>query len=259
MRNRVLNLLLIAIVTTNAMGNNNSNDGELVVALAQNAAQIYMAVDNHKKSQPTQSNYLKRLSWLYKNNPCFYKLHSFKQDLPYYLAAIPLKIKELEDKISAKKSGLTSNAMFKGVITAGISALCGYSTYLINQQRKIKGNSFLAKQDLAYGQVGLGLLTVLFAAVAAQNFDKAIHYAQRLADRLERYKKILALLESEQASNGEGTINAAAIKLMKVVVEAINVAVDQAVSAADKTNTPATVISTESSVVSADSSVTTQS
>jgi hypothetical protein len=233
MQNKLLGLLLV-VVATNAIERNDS--GELAVALAQNAAQIYMAVDNHKKSQPTQGNYLKRVSWLYKNNPCFYKLHSFREDLPYYLAAIPLKIKDLENKIIAKKTGLTSNAMLKGVITTGISALCGYSAYVIRQQRKNSIHYLWQSQELAYGYAGMCLLTALFAALAVQNFDKVIHYAKRLTERLERYKKILALLESEQTRSGEGSIDAAAIKLMKVVVEAINVAVDQAVSAADKAN-----------------------
>lgn len=247
MRNKVFSLLLM-VVATNAIGKNDS-DGELIVALARNAAEIYMAVDHHKKSQPTQKNYLKRLGWLYKNNPCFYKLHSFREDLPYYLAAIPLKIKELEDKIIAKKTGLTSSAMCKGMITTGISALCGYATYFIYQQRKSNGNfCWFTSQELAYGQIGMGLLTVLFAAIAAQNFEKVIHYSKRLADRLERYKKILALLENEHARNGEGTIDMAAIKLMKVVVEAINVAVDQAVSAADKANTSTVVANPVDSV-----------
>ena len=241
MKKRLLSLLSFAVTAT-IIANNDS--GELAVALAQSAAQIYVAADNAHQSQPTQSNYLKRLSWLYKNNPHFYKLHSFKEDLPYYLAAVPEKIKELEAKITAKKSGLTSRAMARGSVTTVISALCGYAAYFIYQQRKSNNMSTkypmvsqVLSQEYMYGCVGMSLLTALFAVATADNFYKVVRYAERLAERLERYKKILVLLEKEKELNGEYTIDAAAIKLMKVVVEAINVAVDQAIVTADKAAT----------------------
>ena len=95
----------------------------------------------------------------------------------------------------------------------------------------------MRNQDLMNGCIVMGLFSALFAAAAANNFYKVVRYAERLAERLERYKKILALLEKEKELNGEYTIDAAAIKLMKVVVEAINVAVDQAIVTADKAAT----------------------
>lgn len=238
MKNKFLSVLLV-LVATNGIANNDS--GELAVALAQSAAQIYVAADNNSQSQPTQKNYLKRVSWLYKHNPHFYKLHSFKEDAPYYLAALPDKINELEDKIAAKKSGLQSNAMLKGVITTAISALSGYAAYFMYQQRNNRTFiSSLRSQDLMTGCVVMSLVSALFAAVAANNFHKVIRYADRLLERLDRYTKILELLENEKAINGEGTIDAAAIKLMKVVVEAITVAVDQAMVAAENVNTATT-------------------
>jgi hypothetical protein len=238
MKKKLLGLLLVLVVTN---GVANDDSGELVVALAQSAAQIYVAADNNNKSQPTQKNYLKRISWLYKNNPHFYKLHSFKEDLPYYLAALPDKIKELQAKIAAKKSGLCSNAMLNGVITTGLSALSGYGAYFMYQQKN-NGTfiSSLRSQDLMSGCVGMSLISAFFAAIAANNFHKVIYYADRLVERLDRYKKILELLENEKAITGEGTIDAAAIKLMKVVVEAITVAVDQAMVAVDKANAATT-------------------
>lgn len=230
MKKKLLGLLL-SVVTVNIVANNDS--GELAVVLAHSAAQIYIASENHKNSQPSQRNFLKRIYWMHKNNPHFYKLNAFKEDLDYYLAVLPEHIKTLEDKILTGKNPLTSKSMLKAIITSGIAAACCYSSFWFHLQ---KSNPHYACMtfDLHCGCVGMGLISAAFGAVATNYFYKVARYAERLVERLERDRKLLELLSGEKTLQGEFTIDAAAIRLLKVVVEAINVAVDEVVVIADK-------------------------
>ena len=254
MKNKVLVMLLAAFV-----GGINANDdaGQLAVALAQTGVQLYAADQKNQQSLPNESNFRKRLYWLFEHNPLFYKLDGFQKDFDYYIAVLIEHIKALEGKIALKQNGLKSKGMRAGVVISALSALSGYGAYFCYAARKaikadaaLYGASISARlsQDAMNNAVVFGVASALLAAAAGSQFYKVSRYAERIVERLERDKRILTVLEQEKAGKdakeaqkiSNSPAEEAIAKLMNAIVSAINsvvqpVAVPTAVESSNNT------------------------
>ena len=194
MKNRFLIVVLASL-----FGAINAHDSaeQLTVALAQTGAELYLAHQAHEKSLASAKNYRKRLYWLFENNPLFYKLDGFQKDLDYYIALLTDHITILERKIILKENGLRSSGMRSGALGSAISIACGAASYICFAQSKKL--SIDAGQGFMIGAVNFGLVSALFAAVGGNQFYKISRYQERLIERLERDKKILAVLQKEKS------------------------------------------------------------
>ena len=221
MQKKIINFLLI--VGCIGVVKANDDSGQLAVALAKTATNVYGASSQHNQSLPTQRNLLRTVYWLDKHNPHFYKLHQFQENFDYYIVALTDHIKELEGKIALGKSGLTSWGMVKGIGLSGLSALSGYTAYFLHQARYMnKGASFHARQNLMEAVVSMSFVSAIFAVVAIQQFHKVARYAERLVERLERDKRLLVNFQNEKPNLSKNHIVSAALKLIEVVAEAVD-------------------------------------
>lgn len=228
MKNKIFTLLLSFSAACLAV----QNDGDqLALTLAQAGTELYAAHQNYQKSLPNEKNFRKRVYWLDKNNPNWYMLDDFRKDFDYHIANLIGHIKVLEDKIAQKKSGLRSAALTRAAITSALSALCGYSTYLCHNYRKLaKYDSSLGSfcqamgsQNMMNATLSFGFLSAVLAIVAVQNFDKAYRYAERMLERLERDKRILELLQKEKAAKNDETskVSEAALQLINNLISVV--------------------------------------
>ena len=228
-----------------ARAHNNDDAGQAIVALAQVGVQAYAAHKEHQDSLPTQKNFLKKLRWMFKNDPKFYKRKDGQDNLDYFIAILPDQMASLEAKIAQEKVSptlmrLKSNAMLNGVMTSILSTLSGYATYYVFNSRRdtmvaaaIARNAGEAQvltelgQYQMNGSVVLGLTTVIFAGIAGKCFSKVWRYADRLAERLERDKEFLKILEEEKAliEGRQLTADPALTNLFNALVDAVNAVV----------------------------------
>jgi hypothetical protein len=148
--------------------------------------------ESHPDYWPTERSFRKRIYWMVKNNPLFYKLDVFQNNLDYYVGIITEHIKVLEAKIERKESCLSSNAMR---ITALVSVLAvifntaaykhyGYSKTILNQSELYIGNT-----------VVFSILGTLFSVATFFQGKKVYRYSERQVERLERDKQVLELLK----------------------------------------------------------------
>jgi hypothetical protein len=145
---------------------------------------------NHHYGQclPSERYWRRQLYWLYNHNPRSLEIKDFPLD--YFISTLTDHIKVLEHKIVQKRSGLRSNAMFKGTFFSAISALWGYVAYDAYKQSLKKGS-----QDSIAGVIMLSSVAAILAALAGTQFDRAYRYVERLFERLERDREIRAVLE----------------------------------------------------------------
>jgi hypothetical protein len=158
-------------------------------------------------------------------------LDDFRKDFDYHIANLLGHIKVLEDKIVQKKNGLRSSAILRGTLTSVLSVLCGYGAYTCNNYRKLAKLDLMeapflraiGSQNMMNASLGFGLMSALLAMVAAQNFDKAYRYAERILERLERDKRILALLEKEKSAkkNETDNVSQAAMELINSLISVV--------------------------------------
>lgn len=201
MNNKLILCLLVSLVGTVE----SKNIAQFAVALTQNDAQA--ASQMHQRFVPTEKTYRKALSWLFKNNPQFYTLKGFQQYLDYYTTVLPEHIKTLEGKIKYKKSIFRRHGMLPSVIFSTLSSLTGYGVYQMLQESKKASFMDNDPATVVLGGVTCGLISVICAAIAAKKLYKVYSYKDRLEDRLDRDKSLLAILEQEKASIG--TVKAA--------------------------------------------------
>jgi hypothetical protein len=140
---------------------------------------------------PSERNLRTQLYWLYEYNPRALEIQNFPVD--YFIDTLTDHIKVLEHKIAANKSGLRSGAMLRGTILAAFTAAWGHVTH-DTYKNFVKGSE-------PFGAVAmLGAVTAVLATIAGTQFDRVYRHAERMVERLERDKKILAVLEQIKAS-----------------------------------------------------------
>ncbi len=255
MKNRFFAVLLVGLV-----GTTQSNDdiAHLAVSLAQIGTEVYVADQKQQQSLPNEKNFRKRLYWLFEHNPFFYKLDDFQKNFDYYIATLTAHIKTLEGKIELKQSGIKSAALRAGLAISTLSALCSYGTYFFLKLRKdlqagIYADRFVSSlqkehaQELMLAAVSCGLTSAVFAAVAGNKFYKASRYAERQIERLERDKKLLAVLEQEKAALEAQKANNAADEAINTVVNCITTAIDKVVQGIAAASQQAVVPATDAS------------
>lgn len=135
---------------------------------------------------PTEKQSRRQLYWLYAYNPRTLELANFPID--YFIANLTDHIKSLESKIVEQRTGLTSNAMLRGVILSIFSALCGRITY--DSYKKGLNNSEAVGECIM-----LSAVSAFLATIAGTQFDRVRRYTERLVGRLERDKNIRDVLE----------------------------------------------------------------
>lgn len=204
MKNRFFSLLLLILVGTSR---SNDDAAQLTLALTQIGVDAYNAHQQTQQSLPNEKNFRKMLYWMSENNPFFYKLDVFKKDFDYYVTVLARHIETLEHKIALKQSGLESTGMGEGLVSVVLAGLCGYTSYyFFNARKALQSFEEGRYADLTRPQslilmlstVTFGLLSAIFASTAGTKFYKVYRYADRLIERLERDKKLLALLEQEK-------------------------------------------------------------
>lgn len=231
MKNGLLALLFIAC----GFLKTNDDAGQLAVALAETGVQLYAAEQNYKANLPSQKNYIKEICWLFEHNPLFYKMHEFHKNIDYSIAVFNNHIESLEKKIESKENGLKSSSMRIGGITAILSVLCTYTTYYFLSQRKnvlLNGSSTLLRNtneealNYMFGAVHFGIASLITTAIAGKKFYTVYRYQERILERLERDKKILALLEAEKKLLENNKMDASAANalnnLLTCITQAIN-------------------------------------
>jgi hypothetical protein len=231
MKNKIFALLLVAFAGTIRA---NDDAAQLAVALARVGTEVYAADQNHKQSLPTEQNFRRQLYWLSKNNPLFYKLDDYKKNLDYYIAVLTAHVKVLEDKEALKANGLGSKGLRTGATCSVLAALNFYGAYyflLLRQTALADARlSFSSKAqksgDAMFAAVVFGCMAAAFAAVAGNKFYKVSRYAERINERLERDKELLAALEAEKAVLDSKKIDspteAALINVLNSIVNAVN-------------------------------------
>lgn len=173
-----------------------SLDGDkLMVSFAQNGAYLCATNEGYSQSLPNEKNFRRRLYWLDLHNPHYYLLDSFQDDFDYYIAVLTDHIVVLENKIAAQTSKFKSMGMVRGVGFSALSALCGVGSYC-----SYTGTIWRQSQKEVNSTVGLGIMTAMFATVAANQWYKVYRHAERLVERLERDKRILDILKREKAA-----------------------------------------------------------
>lgn len=190
MVNKVFIILLAALV-----GNINASDNDQVSTeiVTFDGSDMQSASAHHSQVKLLSEKSLrKQLYWLDKNNPFFYKLDSFQKDLDYYIAILTEHIKVLENKITTKRSCLKSTGMIYGLFASGLSGLCAYGAYSCYHKA--------APQDKLVSSIVVAAMSAVYAGIAGNQFYRVSRHAERLVERLERDKRILAILEKEKAA-----------------------------------------------------------
>jgi hypothetical protein len=185
------------------------------------------------RREQSESDIRETIYWLEKNNPVFYKKESFQKNLNYYIAIFANDIKVVEEKIAQnkalegislfKKENLAGRSFRGGLVATGFLAasIIGVCIGLKN----------IGKSDIALLAVPGAMISALSTIVVADSFDTAFHYEERLVERLERNKRILALLETEKAARQATIQNSiiteeAAAKILEAVIKPVIEAVE---------------------------------
>jgi hypothetical protein len=171
-------------------------------AYCQHGVQYYGESDYHYHDHYHEHHFLpserylrRQLYWLYKHNPHCLELANFPID--YFMTILAEHIKILEYKISEKRSGLASHAMFRGLVISGFSSLWGYVAYDCYRKRA----SSQDPQGAVVATAIIGVISALFGAIAGTEFDRVYRYNERLVMRLERDKRIITALERVKATS----------------------------------------------------------
>ncbi len=200
MKNKVLGVVLASLMGTAAA---HSNTGYLTFNFDSGYANSYYndpyysneysGYDHHhyQNCLPSERNLRRQLYWLYLYNPRILEVQNFPVD--YFIDTLTDHIKVLEYKIAANKSGLRSGAMLRGTIIAAFASVWGYVTH--DTYKK-----FLKGSEPFGGIAMLGTVSAILAVLAGTQFDRVYRHAERMVERLDRDKKIRAVLEQIKAS-----------------------------------------------------------
>jgi hypothetical protein len=139
-------------------------------------------------SLPTEKNMRRMLYWLVRNNPHWFMLDRYQKDVDFYITILLDHIKILEAKLLHKINGFSSMALRRGVVITVFGALWGYASC-----QALHRLSFMEKVILSVPELFLGM-------IAVENFKKAYYYVERVLERLERDRRILAILEKIKAN-----------------------------------------------------------
>ncbi len=222
MKNRFLIVLLTTVISL-VNANNNDTAEQLTTTFAETGAVLYLAHQEQEKSLQSEVNYRKKLYWLFENNPHFYKMDRFQKNLDYYIAILTDHIKVLEGKIALKRTGFHTANMGQGILAQTLSIVSGYASYSCFNHSKALSNDLL-RQESMYAAVGWGVASAMLAVVAGNRFYKVSRYQERLGKRLERDKKVLAVLQQVKADQ-ESKQNSAIKEKVGSVIQSLVTAV----------------------------------
>ncbi len=194
MKNTALSLLLLSVIPAIEA---KDKVGEVAIGLVQTGMEL--STMQNDQPLPSEKNLRRDLYWKDKYNPYYYLLDGFSFD--YYIPVLKNHQKVLEGKIALGENGLHSKGMISGLLLSTLSAITCYAAYAAY----VKNGVFAAMdkpgkaQEWITNSMLFGAFSTLFAAAAGKKFYKVSRYAERLVERLERDKRILAVLEKEKA------------------------------------------------------------
>jgi len=219
-KNRIFMMFLVALVS-------GVNGAQGPVCHYRPQPIVVAAPQEPVRREQSESDVRETVYWLEKNNPSFYKKESFQKDLDYYIAIFTNDIKYVEEKIAQNKA-LEGVSLFKKDNVAGRSFRVGLVASGVSAALLI--SSCVALKSIPDAGVVLALfgvpLSTLPTIVAADNFDTAFHYEERLVKRLDRNKRILALLEAEKAARQANITKEDVDKLLEAVIKPVLEAVE---------------------------------
>lgn len=202
-RSRVLGLLL-ALLFIPAVAHAYSDCMTITIdqsgADYYNGAQCYGGHKHYSHFLPSEKCLRRQLYWLYAYNPHYLELNQFPID--YFTTIVAEHIKLLKSKIMLKQNGLRSNAMLRGVVLSVFSALWGSVAYDTYKKRACS----IKPEEAVVSAVIIGSVSALLAAIAGTQFDRVYRHAERLVERLERDKRIIAALERIKAAQGRDKV-----------------------------------------------------
>lgn len=217
---KMIFVLCAATLLVNSIKSRNNDSGvQVAVALANNAAHVYTAVEAKERTVPSERNFRKNIYWLDVNTPHFMKLHQFKKEIPFYIPTFEDHIKVLEKKIVENKNKFTSRAMVKALFLSVLSGLFGYSSYYLYKNPGLLF-SYTDKTLYAEALVSCRVMTVVFGIIALHYFNKVRTHKDRLIERLKRDKRLLAAFKKENDEISKNHVVNAALKLIDAVAAA---------------------------------------
>jgi len=199
MKNVFVVLLAILVSSINA----DDDIGQLTITFAQTGTQVCFAGQKQHQRLHNERSFRREIYWYDRHNPRYYLLERFPFD--YVITIISDHIKVLERKILLKQTGLKSNGMCIGTIVSLLSAIPGCAAYASYQ--KSKGCAADKYEEWIMNTIVFSLVSAIFMAIAGSHFHKVSRYAERLIERLERDKRILAVLEREKAVKDSNCTN----------------------------------------------------
>lgn len=137
-------------------------------------------------------------------NPAYYKEKEVQDHLDYYIMSFGNNTKRLEEEIAQHKSQKSILSLNKNN-QAGIELLKGLAftglavasvVYLGKSDRRSSGDG-----------AGLGLALFISTGLAGCSFYEAFNYEEIRAQRLEREKPVLAILQAEKAAQQGNNLN----------------------------------------------------
>lgn len=143
---------------------------------------------------PCEKRERRELYYAAKGNPYFYKMGDVEGSRDYLIPVLRSHIQHLEQKIQENKPWHKTSSAIKGILCSTFS-LCFYF-YLYAKVKTMDVSLNLASVDDC---IALGLFAapaIFLTLVSAGYFNKAMHYKERLAKRLERDENILNILEN---------------------------------------------------------------
>lgn len=174
----------------------------------------------HVHTQPllSERDYRQKIYWFNAHNPAFFKLHSIQKDLDYYVTIIKDHIAVLEKKAllnhdQVRDYALRSRAMFSGFFASVFSFVAAYGAYANYKYNAPKAPN----SEWVIGSIMFGLVAAFGTTMAKEQFTKVYRYAERIIERLERDKRILAVLEKEKAAKDGKEIQKTVNKVRNVV------------------------------------------
>jgi len=210
MKSNSVRLLLLLSLVVPVVAHGHGDQFMINVGYNDHGVECYGHNSYHNHYLPSERYLRRQLYWLYRNNPHCLNVANFPID--YFLATVTEHIHVLENKITAKKSGLRSNAMLRGTVISAISLLWGYITYDSYSKRDCAEKP----EEVIIATVILGAVSTLLAAIAGSQFDRVYRHAERLVERLERDKHVLIALEKAKAARESGVGNAVAPALQLI-------------------------------------------
>lgn len=160
-------------------------------------------VEEGKDHATAERFYRTMLYKLAANNPHFYLLDSVRTNKQFYIHVLQDHVEKLQGKIDAHQTGLRSWSLFKGLFALGVGSFYGwwsYRTYLKPSSESLQfGSHHREAQKWDDERIGFmiasGLSMLGCTAFGAMFLRKVFRYRERLFERLERDKSLLAALE----------------------------------------------------------------